>query len=163
LLFSLHGRGHGRVHGRGHRPGTQPTVYTACTRPRTRPFSRPRSRPVHGRDDRVRVGYTCTRSVYEAVYTAHTRPYTHVHGPYMAMDTARVHCCVLGHVHGTYTAVQRPYTGRVHGRLRAMYSAVYMDRVHRRPCRPIRAAHVHGRAHVYTDRSRPCNGRGHGP
>ena len=119
--------------------------------------------------DTVRVrSRLCTRLVHgrvhgRVVYTAHTRPYTHVHGPYMAMDTAGVHCCVLCRVHGTYTAVQWPYTGRVHGRLRAMYTAVYMDRVHRRPCRPIWAAYVHGRAHVYTDRSRPCNGRGHGP
>jgi len=111
-----------RVHG----PCTRPcTVYTA----RTQPSTRPRTRPVHDRTRRrcirlyVHGPYTgvhgshtaVTRpytgregymTMYTAVYKPCTWSCTSVYGPYMTVDTARIH----NRVHGTYRAVYGPCT-----------------------------------------------------
>ena len=72
------------------------------------------------------------RATNTAVLIARTRSSTCVHGPYAAVETARVHSRVHNRVHGR---VRDVYTDSVHGRvygsgrLRAMntveYTAVY--------------------------------------
>jgi len=118
-----------RVHG----PCTRPCrVYTA----RTQPSTRPRTRPIHDRTRRpcirlyVHGPYTgvhgsymavtrpytgregCT-TMYTAVYKPCTWSCTRVYGPYMTVDTARVH----NRVHGTAVYTARPCTRacRIHG------------------------------------------------
>ena len=111
------------------RPSTRRHVYAAvyvsCTRPCARPVhgritAMPYTRPVHGR----------------AVYTARAPPCMgRAHGP----STPPVYMTVYGPSARTSSAVYMertrtwnvhgPYTGLVHGRVRAVHTAVYTTRI----------------------------------
>ena len=123
-------------------------LYTGVTRLSTR--------PVHSR---LRAVYTCTRSLYTAVYNPCTRSCSHVHGPcsrpyngrrpIRAVNYGREHLYTVpvhSRVYSLYVAVYgpctldttctRPCTGRVHGRAHGLYiyKAVYTGRVRTRQC-----------------------------
>jgi len=87
-----------------------------------------------------RCNVSCARYT-AAVYTAREHVFARENGPYTAVYgpctrpvyTTRVHDCVravctdvFGRVHDAYTA---PYTGRVHGHVRAVHAAVYTTRI----------------------------------
>jgi len=114
----------------------------------------PYTRPVHGR----------------AVYTARTRPCMgRAHGP----STPPVHMTVYGPSARTSSAVYMertrtwnvhgPYTGLVHGRVRAVHTAVYTTRIRLRTRVYVYSAVLHGVRAIYTTgksrlhgRTRPC-------
>jgi len=130
-------------------------VYTAVTRPCTgRP--RPCRRPLCGR---VRP---CTRPCNVSCTRPCTRPCNVSCARYTAdVYTAREHVCmdVFGRVHGAYTA---PYTGRVHGHVRAVHTTVYTTRIRPRTHVYVYKGRVHGRVRaIYTaendGRTRLCN------
>jgi len=75
--------------------------------------------------------------------------------------TNREHVCmdVFGRVHGAYTA---PYTGRVHGHVRAVHTTVYTTRIRPRTHVYVYKGRVHGRVRaIYTaendGRTRLCD------
>jgi len=114
LCGRLHGRVTCRVHGRVTcRVHGRVTRRVPVTRP---PGTRPSNTSSPAKTARTRL-YN-GRAVYTAVYGPCTRP----------VYTTRVHDCmdVFGRVHGAYTA---PYTGRVHGHVRAVHMAVYTTRI----------------------------------
>ena len=143
--------------GHVHGPYTHTAVYTVHTRPSTRPRLR--------HNGRVRTVYTAYTAVYTVrVHGAYTRPSTWscTRRCTRAVSTGRVH----GRVRAVYTcavcttvdtAVCMPCTG--------MYATVYTGRIHRRPC--TRAVYIHsgvnGCVQAFTARTRPYNSRLHGP
>jgi len=177
--YSVHGKSTRQLHGRVRavngrldgRPlcGRVRAGRVTCRVPVTRrPCSRPvntsspaktvRTRPYNGR----------------AVYTARTRPcmgraygpstppmYMTVYGP-SAWTSSAVYMERTRPVHGTCT---RPCTGRVHGRLRAVHTAVYTTRIRPRTRVYVYTAVLHGRVRaIYTAENgrlhgctRPCN------
>ena len=127
-------RVHGRVHGfRVHGCVTcrVPVTRRPCTRPvntsshaktaRTRPYNgravyTARTRPSMGVHT-ARLHHPCTRDVYTGVYGPCIRPCTrHVYG------RARVYV-YKGRVHGRVRAIYTAENGRLHGRTR-LYTAV---------------------------------------
>ena len=106
------------------------SVHSPCKAVGTDTWTRPYTRPVHDRvhvcihhlytpvptwpgNGRVLAVHTCTRSVYPAIYTARAR------------SCARLCSVYTIRVHGLYTAVHRPCTGRPCTRLSSRVRAVY--------------------------------------